>query len=87
MKSNSSPSRATRMKPHFSATSRLHLIIDRAKLRVQLRPCLLDSPTKEACSCRILSEGAMTRGVVGSPAGENELAVESNRRLRERVQE
>src|SRR3954447_23311161 len=45
---------------------------------VGLRPRLLDSPTKEACGGCILSEGAMARGVLGSPALENELMVESN---------
>ena len=47
-------------------------------VRVGLRPRLLDSPTKGASGGVILSEGAMARGVLGSPALENELVVESN---------
>jgi hypothetical protein len=46
-------------------------------MHVGLRPRLLDSPTKEACGGRILSKGPMARGVISSPALDNELVAET----------
>src|SRR4051812_938934 len=49
-------------------------------MRVRLRARLLDSPTKEACRVRILGEGAMACGILGSPGVEDERVVDSNSR-------